>query len=80
MSVFRFDPARHFEAATRKMNDFMNDVDKGISVEFGGFSPRVDISENEKQMIASVELPGVNKQDVNKLSIKYCSIRNSSIR
>ena len=64
----RFDPARGFEHAAKKMNEFFNDFDKGFSVEFGGYAPRVDITEDEKMLYLHVELAGVKKEDV-KLSV-----------
>jgi HSP20 family protein len=68
MPVFRFDPTRTFDALSRKVNEFANEVEKGVSFEFGGFAPRVDISEDEKHIYLNVEIPGVAKEDV-KLSI-----------
>jgi HSP20 family protein len=61
---FVFDPAKTFEQFAKKMNDLSSDFDKGFSVEFGGFAPRVDISEDEKNMYLHVELAGVRKEDV----------------
>lgn len=60
----RFDPVRGFENVTRKMNDFISDIDKGFSVEFGGFSPRVDVMEDDKHLYFNIELPGVQKSDI----------------
>ncbi len=64
MSLIRFDPFRNIEGITRKMNSFMTDFDKGLNVEFGDFSPKVDISEDEKYIYFQAELPGLNKEDV----------------
>lgn len=64
MSLVRFDPFRGFESVMKRMGDFMNDVDKGVNIEFGGFAPRADISEDEKSLTVNVELPGIRKEDV----------------
>jgi HSP20 family protein len=50
------------------MNEFFGEPDKGFTFEFGEFSPRIDIQEDEKSMYLDVELPGVNKEDV-KISV-----------
>lgn len=64
MTLLRFDPARSFETIARKMSDFTSEVEKGISFEFGSFSPRIDITENDKSLFVIAEIPGVKKQDV----------------
>ena len=64
MSNVRFDPMRGFETAMRRVNDFMGDLDKGFNIEYGSFAPRVDISEDEKNLFFHVELPGLAKEDV----------------
>ena len=47
MTLLRFNPARGFESISRRMGEFMNELDKGISFEMGGFTPRADITEDE---------------------------------
>jgi HSP20 family protein len=64
MSLVRFDPFRSFEGIAKKMNDFMGDFEKGVNIEFGTFSPRVDISEDEKYLYVNAELPGLKKEEV----------------
>lgn len=64
MAVLRFDPVRSFESLAKKMGDIVNEFDKGVSVEFGSFAPRVDILEDEKKLYLYAELPGINKDDV----------------
>jgi len=68
MALIRFDPIRGFETIARKMGDIAGEFEKGFSFEYGSYSPRVDISEDEKNLFFNVELPGVKKEDV-KLSI-----------
>jgi len=50
------------------MSEIAGEVEKGVNFEFGGFSPRMDICEDEKSVIFKFELPGVLKEDV-KLSV-----------
>ncbi len=64
MSYIKFDPFRGFEQIARKMNQVINEVEKGVSVEYGSFSPRLDIAEDEKNLYLYVELPGIKKEDV----------------
>lgn len=68
MTVLKFDPVRHFEGMARKMNRFANDVEKGVVFERGGFNPRVDIIEYDKNIIFIAELPGIQKEKV-KISV-----------
>lgn len=77
MAIFRFDPVRSFEGLTKRMNEFVSDIDKGINIEFGSYAPRVDIIEDEKNIYIQAELAGVPKEEVkvsvnddNVLSIK----------
>ncbi|MBE2187880.1 MAG: Hsp20/alpha crystallin family protein [Candidatus Kapabacteria bacterium] len=39
-------------------------IEKGITVETGNFSPRLDVTENDANFIVHIELPGVAKSDV----------------
>jgi Molecular chaperone (small heat shock protein) len=64
MAIIRFDPFRSFESLARRMSEMFEDFEKGITVTPSDFSPRVDISEDEKHLYVTVEIPGVNKDDV----------------
>lgn len=68
MSIVRIDPFRGFDSLAKKMNSFVDEFDKGFNVEFGGFSPRIDISEDEQALYVHAELAGIKKEDV-KVSI-----------
>lgn len=59
---------RGFETMMDKMNQVAKEVEKGLHVEYGDYTPRVDIAEDEKNVFVHVELPGVAKEDV-KVSI-----------
>jgi HSP20 family protein len=69
MTVFRFQPVREVENLGKKMRQFMGEFPDGIGVEFGAFSPRINLAENETEVVVFAELPGVLKEDV-KLSIQ----------
>jgi len=68
MSLLRIDPFGAFDKITRRMGTLADEYDKGFNIEFGSFSPRVDVTEDEKGMYFHAELPGVKKEDV-KVSI-----------
>jgi HSP20 family protein len=68
MAIIRFDPFRGFESLSRRMSQLASDFEKGLTIDYGSFAPRVDISEDEKKLYFHVELPGIAKEDV-KVSI-----------
>ncbi len=68
MAMLRFDPYRSFGSITKRMSDIAGEMEKGVNFEFGGFSPRMDILEDEKSVYIKFEIPGVAKEDV-KLSV-----------
>jgi len=37
---------------------------EGLGESFGAFQPQVDISENDKQIVVSAELPGLDENDI----------------
>lgn len=68
MTLLKFDPVRGFEKMSRRMNEFANELNRGISFETGGFNPRVDITEDAKNIYLAAELAGMTKEDI-KVSI-----------
>ncbi len=64
MTMLKFEPFRGFESLTKRMNEFVGDIEKGVRFEIGDFAPRVDISEDEKNIYLHAELPGIAKEDV----------------
>jgi HSP20 family protein len=64
MPVVRFDPFRTFGTLSKRMGDFMSEAEKGFSIDYGNFAPRVDIAEDEKNLYFHAELPGIKKEDV----------------
>jgi HSP20 family protein len=45
------------------MANIADEFEKGFSVEYGPFAPRIDISEDENNLYFIAELPGVKKED-----------------
>ena len=64
MALVKFDPMRNFESLVRRVNSLSHDFEKGFNLEFGNFSPRIDISEDEKGIFIQAEIPGLTKDDV----------------
>lgn len=64
MAIMRFDPVKGFETISKRMNEFVNEFEKGFSFEYGGFAPRIDIYEDEKNLFVQAELAGLKKEDV----------------
>lgn len=64
MTYLRLDPFRGFEKLTRRMANIADEFEKGFSIEYGPFAPRIDISEDENNLYFIAELPGVKKDDV----------------
>lgn len=72
MTVYRWEPRRDFEVASRKLRTIFNDVEdaiatgvkNGVHIELGTFSPRVDISETKEAVFLRAELPGMKADDV----------------
>ncbi|MBX3042484.1 MAG: Hsp20/alpha crystallin family protein [Candidatus Kapabacteria bacterium] len=63
MTLAKYDPYRGYGNLTRRMKSLINTFDPQISFETGGFLPRVDISESEKQLYIQAEMPGLCKED-----------------
>ena len=64
MTLVRFEPFRGFEKIGKRFNEFANDFEKGVSFEMGGYSPRVDITEDEQHLYVHAEIAGMKKEDV----------------
>jgi len=67
MTTLRIDPFRGFENMLRKMNEVAGEIERGFTVETGGFNPRIDIYEDDANVYITAELAGVPKD---KVSIK----------
>ena len=64
------DPFRGFQREMNRLfDDFLNDVplalrpgERGLAA--GGFNPRVDVSETDKEVRVSAEMPGMDEKDI----------------
>jgi len=70
MTLTRWNPTRDLMNITDDMNRFMSNIfsDQGTreaSLFRGAWSPAVDISEDNNSFYLYVELPGLNRDDVN---------------
>lgn len=64
MSLIRYTRPNAREIS-RSFNELMNEFFEPMTSRVeAGFTPRVDISENEHSFTFQVELPGVNKEDI----------------
>jgi len=64
MSLIRYSRPNAREIS-RSFNELMNEFFEPMTTRVeAGFTPRVDICENEKTFIFQVELPGVKKEDI----------------
>jgi HSP20 family protein len=69
MAVFRFEPAKEMEKISQKMHKFFDEFPDGFSFEVGGFTPRLDLAEDESRVYVNIDVPGVLKESI-KLSIQ----------
>jgi HSP20 family protein len=63
------EPTDSFEQMVRLMNDFMENpfsssLLRSMNTPLEDFVPRVDISENDKEIKVSAEVPGMNENDI----------------
>ncbi|GAB1371864.1 Hsp20/alpha crystallin family protein [Candidatus Kapaibacterium sp.] len=63
MTLVKYDPFRGFNNMARRMNTLISEFEPKLSIETGDFLPRVDISENEKQITIHAEMPGLSRDD-----------------
>ena len=64
MTRFFVDPRKGFESVGKRVNEFINEAEKGFGVEYGGYAPRVDILEDDKTIVFEFEMAGIDKSDV----------------
>jgi HSP20 family protein len=68
MSLITYDPWRALEKAENEMKHFFDDFRMGFplstSFEMSKYTPRIDTSEDEKNVYVSAELPGMTTDDL----------------
>lgn len=84
MPLVPYDPFRHMDQWRKDFDKFFN---TGVGLNQDFITPRVDVHENEKEVIATCEIPGLNsKEDVhihvddNMLIIHGAISRNNEIK
>jgi HSP20 family protein len=48
----------------RLFDDFMKNWDRSVTTEEGVLSPRTDVSETDKEVTVTAEMPGLNEKDI----------------
>ncbi len=64
MTLLRFEPIRDFDYLTNRFQRFFDDFPGFQQYAGDTFSPRIDISETEKNIIINAEIPGVSKENL----------------
>lgn len=65
MTTLRFDPFRGFEQMLRKINEVAGEIERGVTVETGGYNPRIDIFEDNLNVYIVAEIAGIPKEKLN---------------
>lgn len=65
MNSNRTNPLIGLGSFVKDIQSMMGEFEKSVEVETSTFKPRVDILQNETTYILVMDLPGVNKSDVN---------------
>ncbi len=64
MTFLRFEPVTDFDSFSDQINNFFNDQ-PGLTTELShSYNPKIDISEDEKNIYIDAELPGIEKENV----------------
>ncbi len=71
--AYRFDPEIEFKIFADRLKEAASEFVKGFSVEVGGFSPRIDLDEDDEKLYLTAEMPGINKENV-KLSMRESAL------
>jgi HSP20 family protein len=66
MTLIKFEPLKEFESLHDRVMRMFNDFSTEMPMQF---SPRIDISEDEKKIYVEAEVPGIKKDDL-KISVQ----------
>jgi len=69
MTLIKYSPAKEFANLNTNLMRYFDDFPTFRKSFSDNFSPRMDLSENEKEIKIQAEVPGVEKKDIN-ISIK----------
>ena len=64
MTLIRFEPMRDLDHLTNRFQRLLDDFPSIHGHSHDTFSPRIDISENEKNFFLNAEIPGVDKENL----------------
>lgn len=64
MTLLRFEPMRDFDYLNTQIQRFFDEFPGFNITSKDSFSPKIDISENDKQIIIDAEIPGVTKDNL----------------
>ena len=64
MTLIRFEPMRDLDHLTNRFQRLLDDFPSIHGQSHDTFSPRIDISENEKNLLLNAEIPGVDKENL----------------
>ena len=65
MTLIKFEPLRELESFNDRIQKFFNGFPSfGLDTE-SSYSPRIDVSEDDKNIFIEAEIPGVKKGDIN---------------
>ncbi len=64
MTLVKFSPIKELESFEKQMSRIFNDFPFKWDFSGGSFSPRVNVFEDEKNLIIEAEIPGMEKKDV----------------
>jgi HSP20 family protein len=66
MTLIKFEPLKEFESLHDRLMRMFNEFPMEVTSQF---NPRIDISEDEKNIYVEAEVPGIRKEDL-KISIQ----------
>jgi len=64
MTLVKFSPIKEIESFEKQMNRIFNDFPFRWDFSNGNFSPRINVFEDDKNLIVEAEIPGMEKKDV----------------
>ena len=64
MTLVRWNPSRSLVSLPKEIDRFFNDLNLNFEESDTVWTPRVDVSENEKEYEIVAEVPGLKKEDI----------------
>ena len=64
MTLLRFEPMRDLDHLSNRFQRFFDEFPGLQTLDKDTFSPRIDISEDEKSILIDAEIPGVKKENL----------------